>query len=334
MTTENQADLSTAQNNATKTESTSTPFDTQKIADIIGKSFLSGEESSEGSASEENAELEGQATSTDNVHSQQTEETNDSDSTEDSEETEETKSEREETERGLPKGVKKRIDKLTAKKREAESEVERLRSEVERLSQEAERPAQTPTKDNPFAHIKTIGDIQKEIEQAKQIRRWCEMNPDGAIVRNNQGDDVEYSAEEVRNIKIKSMDALEEHLPKRANYLQASEQFEQLANKDYVWWKDRSSRERQMAESFITAFPEILRAPDHKLMLGHLITGIKTYESTKRSSSPQKAPMQPRSSSAPTKVSSNDAKAQQAKQRFSNSGNRDDLSSIIANRFL
>ena len=334
MTTENQADPSTAQNNALTNEGTSTPFDTAKIADIIGKSFLGGEESSEGSASEENAELEGQATSTDEVHSHKSEKTNDNDSSEDSEETEETKSDREEIERGLPKGVKKRIDKLTAKKREAESEVERLKSEVERLSQEAVRPAQTPTKDNPFGHIKNIAEIQKEFEQAKQIRRWCEMNPDGAVVRNNLGDDVEYSAEDVRNIKIKSMDAIEEHLPKRANYLQAAEQFEQVANKDYVWWKDRSSKERQMAESFITAFPEILRAPDHKLVLGHLITGIKTYESTKRVTSPQKAPMQPKFGSAPTKFSSNDESAQKAKQRFSNSNSRDDLTSIIANRFL
>jgi archaellum component FlaC len=335
MNTDNQADLSTAQNNATTNEGTSTPFDQSKLAEIISDSFLGGKESSAESPAEENGDSEAQATSEDDVHSQETETTNDQFQSEDSEETEETKSEDDEIERGLPKGVKKRIDKLSAKRREAEAEVERLKSEVERLSQEANKPAQTPTADNPYANLSTIDEVSREAEQAKQIRRWCEMNPDGAVVTGKDGSETEYTAEEVRNIKIKALDALEEHLPKRMQYLQNFNQMEQVATKEYPWWKDKSARERQIAESFIKNFPEIQRFPDYKMVLGDYIRGVNARETKgKTSGAPVKAPSQPRPSAAPARVPAKDAQSQAAQKRFTVSGSRDDLSSIIAKRFL
>jgi hypothetical protein len=335
MNTENQADLGTAQNNPTTNEGTSTPFDISKLADIVSDSFLGGKESSAESPADENGDSEAQATSEEDVHSQEPETTTEQDPIEDSEETEETKSEEEEIERGLPKGVKKRIDKLSAKRREAEAEVERLREEVERLSQEATKPAQTPTPDNPYSNLSTLDEVNREADQAKQIRRWCELNPDGAVVTNKDGSETEYTAEEVRNIKIKALDALEEHLPARAKYLQNYMQMEQVAAKEYPWWKDKSAKERQIAESFIKHFPEIQKFPDYKMVVGDYIRGVQARESKAKSSgTPVKAPSQPRPSAAPARVPQKDATVQAAKKRFTVSQNRDDLSSIIANRFL
>ena len=336
MTTENQADLSTAQNNATKNESTPQAFDISKLADIVSESFLGGKENSESSVSHEQTEAEGQATSENSeVLSQDNDTATEQDESTDSEETEETKSEDNELDRGLPKGVKKRIDKLSAKRREAEAEVERLRSEVDRLSQEANKPAQTPTQDNPYAHLSTLEEVNREIDQAKQIRRWCEMNPDGAVVTGKDGNEVEYSAEEVRNIKIKSLDAMEDHLPKRMQYLQNFNQMETIAAKEYPWWKDKASRDRQIAETFLKAFPEIQKFPDYKMVIGDYISGVKARESKGKSSGViNKAPNQPKPSSAPNSISPKDVKSQQAQKRFTASNSRDDLASIIATRFL
>jgi hypothetical protein len=335
MNTENQSDLGTESNNPTTNEGTSTPFDINKLADIVSDSFLGGKESSADSSADENDESEAQATSEEDVHSQETETTTEQEPNADSEETEETKSEEEEIERGLPKGVKKRIDKLSAKRREAEAEVERLKEEVERLSQEANKPARIPTPDNPYANLSTLEEVNREAEQAKQIRRWCEMNPDGAVVTNKDGSETDYSAEEVRNIKIKALDALEDHLPARAKYLQNYMQMEQVAVKEYPWWKDKSAKERQIAESFIKHFPEIQKFPDYKVVVGDYIRGVQARESKAKSSgTPVKAPSQPRPSASPARVPQQDANSQMAKKRFTVSQSRDDLSSIIANRFL
>lgn len=337
MNTENQSDLGTESNNPTTNEGTTSAFDQTKLADIIGKSFLGGEEVAESSDSQKQTETEGQATSEEDgeVLSQETNTENDQEQSEDSEETEETKSEDDELERGLPKGVKKRIDKLSAKKREAEAEVEKLRAEVERLSQEAEKPAQTPKSDNPYTNLKTIDEVSREADQAKQIRRWCEMNPDGATVTDKDGNETDYSAEDIRRIKIKALDALEEHLPARAKYLEQFSQIEQVAHKEYPWWKDKSSSERQIAESFLKHFPEITRFPDYKMVLGDYIRGVKTRESTKRTMSSSKpAPAQPKRTATPPYVPPSEAKVRDAQKRFGATGSRDDLQSIIANRFL
>ena len=336
MNTDNQSDLGTESNNPTTNEGTPAPFNQNKLADIVNETFLGGEER-EDSSDSENSEAEGQATSeNDEVHSQYTEKQPEQENPEDSEETEETKSEDDDFERGLPKGVKKRIDKLSAKRREAEAEIEKLRGEVERLSQEATKPAQAPTKKDPYAHLSTIDEVGREADQAKKIRRWCEMNPDGAVVTKPDGEEVEYTADEVRKIKVKAMDALEEHLPVRARYLQEYQQIEQVAAKEYPLWKDRSSSERQIAESFLKHFPEIQRFPDYKMVLGDYIRGVKSRESSQKNGKTfnQKAPNQPRPSASPARVPQQEANTQGAKKRFMSSGNRDDLSSIIANRFL
>ena len=338
MNTENQADLSTAQNNATTNENPPQAFDISKLASIVSESFLGGKEQEEPSVSQENTDMEGQATSEEDstVHSQETEKNSYQEQSEDSEETVETKSEDDEIDRGLPKGVKKRIDKLSTKRREAEAEVERLKLEVDRLSQEATKPARNPTKDNPYANLSTLEEVNREADQAKQIRRWCELNPDGAVVTGKDGEEVEYTAEEVRNIKIKALDAMEEHLPARAKYLQNFNQFEQVTAKEYPWWKDKSARERQMAEVFLKNFPEIQKFPDYKMVIGDYIAGIKTRESKGKSfgNNIQRAPSQPRPSSAPQNLSPKDQNSQVAQNRYSKSNSRDDLSSIIANRFL
>lgn len=327
------ADLGTAQNNPTQPEVISQTFGTDQIADIFSKQFLSDTEQSgtpESPENQEPAEVEPTAEEQENTVLSQEEEAE----TESEPEDDQQKSEEEETERGLPKGVKKRIDKLTAKRREAEAEIEKLKQEVERLEQEANKPAQITRPDNPFSNLRSMDEINREVEQAKQIRRWCEMNPDGAVITRADGEEVEYTAEDVRKIKVKAMDAIEEHLPKQAQFLNAYHQYEAIATKDYSWWKDRTSSERQMAEKFIKAFPEILRAPDHKLVLGHLITGIKVYESNKKGVNPQRAPAQPKSTSAPVPLKKNQVVEQVAKQRYNTTNSRDDLSAIIASKFL
>ena len=335
MTQKESADLGTAKNPSMQNQETSALLTDQNLTNILSEKFLSGEEQeNSNSQTEETAETE-TAEQENTVLSNDKEEVAESEDSTDSEETEETKSEDEDTDRGLPKGVKKRIDKLSAKRREAEAEVDRLKSEVERLSQEANKPAQTPTKDNPYAHLSTLDEVNREIVQAKQIRRWCEMNPDGAVVKGKNGEETDYTAEEVRSIKVKSMDALEEHLPRQTQYLQNFNQIEQVASKEYPWWKDKAARERQMAETFLKAFPEIKKFPDYKMVIGDYIRGVKGRENANSKNTPiTKAPSQPRMSASPARVSNSDTDARRASQRYASSNRSDDLASIISQRFL
>jgi hypothetical protein len=72
------------------------------------------------------------------------------------------------------------------------------------------------------------------------------------------------------------------------------------------------------------------------MVLGDYIRGVKAREASQKNGKTfnQKAPTQPRPSAAPARIPQHEANTQGAKKRFMSSGNRDDLSSIIANRFL
>jgi len=338
MNTNESADLGTAQNNPTQTQKDTVPFEAKNFVDLVSKVLTDSSERSESPDSEEKDGDAVQATAEKESPVDETEPETEIGKEEesDSEETEETKSDDEETDRGLPKGVKKRIDKLSAKRREAEAEVERLKGEMERLTQEANKPARTPIANNPYSNLNSADEVNREIEQAKQIRRWCELNPDGAVVRDSKGNETEYSAEDVRSIKIKALDALEEHLPKRLNYLQNFNQFENIVGKEYPWWKDKTSTERRIADAFLQQFPEITKFPDYKMVLGDYIRGVKSREmaSKKQPASSKEVPPQPKRTTTPAYVPPKEAKAQASRNKFAATGDVTHLSDIIANRFL
>lgn len=304
-------------------------FDETDLTESIKASLLSDiveTAPSEAENSEETPE-ESEGVQDSEVLSQSEEETTATDEEEPQEEIPQEEPD-EDVDRGLPKGVKKRIDKLVAKRREAEDEIERLKSEVERLSQEAAKPAQIQQfGKNPYSNLESAEQVQKEIERAKQIRRWCEMNPEGGVVKDAQGNETEYSSEEVRNIKVKALDALEEHLPSQLNYINNANQVEKVVAKEYPWWKDRSSSERQIAEAFLKHFPEIKRFPDYKMVLGDYIRGVKTREASSKKGAPQRPTSQPRPSATP-------AAGRGANTKFTTSSGMEDLSSIIAQRFI
>jgi hypothetical protein len=303
-------------------------FTDADLTDAIKANLLDDtqqEATSEAEYTEETPEVESEGVEDNEVLSQYEEEIPEESETGQ----EEIQAQDEDSERGLPKGVKKRIDKLIAKKREAEDELGRLKTENERLMQEVGRPAQTQVNSkNPYSNISDAKSIQKEAEKAKQIRRWCEMNPDGGVVTDAQGNETEYTALEVRNIKIRALDALEEHLPAQMQYVQNEQQVESVVAKVYPWWKDKSSAERQIAEAFLQHFPEIKRFPDYKMVVGDYIRGIKSREATTRSN-PQRPPSQPRSGSAPVSGQSG-----RKPTRLNNSSDTDELANIIASRFI
>ena len=124
-------------------------------------------------------------------------------------------------EEGLPKGAQKRIDKLTALRKEAEAKATQLEAQIADLTLKLNtRPAteDAPVKataDNPYLNLQSQAEVDSAFAEARRVRRWCEENADGATVKDKVGKETEYSAEDVRRIKLNALDALEEHLPKQ-----------------------------------------------------------------------------------------------------------------------
>lgn len=307
----------------------SSQFNEQSLADILRRDFgnLDDSESVAEPADEYGSEVqlgdtseEGYSDSTnegEEVHSQETEATG-----EDGDYT---------------KGVQKRIDKLTALRKSAEEEAERLKKEVETLKSKVEsaQSAEIVVKSDeavPYANLNSIAEIEQEVAQARSVRRWCEENSDGVVVQNADGTETEYSADDVKRIKLNAIDALEEHLPKRLNYVQTKQKVDSVATKVYPWLKDKTSKERQIAETFIRSFPQITRFPDYQMVIGDYIAGMKARESsTNRGIT--KAPVQPTSNYAPSSRH-RDAGDVDATRRYIKSNSQNDLAAIIASKFI
>lgn len=231
----------------------------------------------------------------------------------------------------VSRGVQKRIDKLTAKRKEAETQLEALRREVEDLkaAQSTERKPQ-PLPDVPHSDLNTIAEIEAEIAQARSVRNWAEANADGFTQTNSDGTEQYFDPAQIRQIKVNAMRALEETLPQRFQYIQARDSIETIANKEYPWWKDKTSAERQIAEKFIGAFPQIKKFPDYKMVIGDYIRGVKAREAGLKSNKVvPKAPTFPRSSGSVPSMNKQEVQKGSAMAQFKKSGRVDDLSRVI-----
>lgn len=237
----------------------------------------------------------------------------------------------------LPKGVQKRIDKLTAKRKQAEEEVASLRKEMEALKQLVTESQQSSAKeetsvtnaDNPFAALKSKAEVDKEIEQARWLRYKCMENPQGFILG-----ETEYGAEDVSRMLVNATKAIEEYLPRQMARIDTESKIKPIAEAAYPWWKVPQSQEYQMAQQILRTAPELKKFPDWQIWIGDAIAGMKMRESaTKPAQAQKKAPVQPvRPTAAPAKVSRNEASAKQAVSRFAKSTSADDLAQVLLSK--
>ncbi len=301
------------------------PLTTESLAEML-RGDLAGDTQDTSTAEDDNNEAE--------AHEEASTPEESDDVAEDGEEVpSQTEEQNEDQAEDLPRGVKKRIDKLTAKRKQAEAEIERLKAELEDLKNKpAEQPVPVVRTDNPYAHLDTPDKIRNEMEKARKVRFWAEENSDGCVVTNPDGTESEYSASQVKEIKLNALKALEEHLPKQAAFITEKVKMDTYAESEYSWWKKKEARERQIADKFIQAFPEITKFPDYKVVVGDYIAGYTSREAklkSKTSGTVNRAPVVPKSTSAPANLSQRDTSAKESKQRFMQTTRSEDLADYL-----
>ena len=244
------------------------------------------------------------------------------------------------------KGLLKRIDKLTAKRRVAEGRVDDLESEVKSLREQLESKEELPElanipSSNPYSNLTSQRAVEKELEKADEILEWCEDNPDGAIVEKSGDDDIEYSADDVRNIKRNARKSIKKHLPERLDYLREESQVNDQVDKVFTYWKDRSSVGYQEAQDILKNRPEIRTHPTWKADVSIFQLGLQAYREmvnnpkSNLSKPKAKAPAQPSTpTSAPAKAKPAAARSASARKSFDSSRDEDSLANVILNDYL
>lgn len=240
----------------------------------------------------------------------------------------------------LTKGVQKRINKLVAAKKAAQSELETQKAELSRLQQELDSAkASVPVKrDDPNEFIEkldTIEQVKSEYDKAVEVLLWCEDNLDGGVITLPDGTEHELSDKDVRAMKRTALKRKEVELPARLGYLQQQAQADAQITADFPWWGKPETEEYQVAQQIVRDFPELKRRrADWKHLAGLVVLGAKAYADQKAKAKTQnqpirRAPVQPGGAkAAPTRTSSDDQS--KAKQQFAKAGgSRDGLTDLV-----
>jgi len=241
------------------------------------------------------------------------------------------------------KGLLKRIDKLTARRKEAEGRVDGLEDEIKDLRAELDNKddlSDLPkvASDNPYSHLKSVSAVSKEIEQAEEIMEWAEDNADGTEVTNSQGEEVSYSREDVMQIKRNARKALRTHLPEQENYLKEETDVNQRVEQIFPYWKDRSSVGYQEAMEIVKNRPGLKNYPTWKADVTMFQLGLQAYKEMTTDKQPKakaKAPSQPSApSQAPVVDKPTQARSNSARKAFNVDRNADALAKVLETDYL
>jgi hypothetical protein len=238
-------------------------------------------------------------------------------------------------ESSLSRGVQKRINKLVAAKKAAQAELEAQKARLAQMEQELSIARQTTPQNQPDVSdeveaLSSLEQVNEDYNKAVKVIMWCEQNRNGGTLNG-----VDFSDEEVLNIKMAAIRRKEIELPARFNYLQKQGQHEQSIAQDFPWWNRPETEEYQAAQQVLREFPEIKkRRADYKHVAGLLVLGLRAYvdmKSKKPSQTPvKKAPPQPSVQAPPSNSSGQNL--QKAKQQFAKTGgSRDGLSDLVKN---
>jgi hypothetical protein len=240
----------------------------------------------------------------------------------------------------LTKGVQKRINKLVAAKKAAQSELEAHKARLNELHNELQAAkSAVPVKhqdQTDFADsINTFEQVKGEYDKAVEVLMWCEDNMDGGVITLPDGTEHELSDRDVRAMKRTAMKRKEIELPARLNYLQQQAHSDAQVVADFPWWGRQETEEFQVAQQIIRDFPELKkRRADWKHLAGLMVLGAKSYAESKAKGKTQgqqirRAPTQPGSGKAPPMSAPNGDRAK-AKQQFAKTGGtRDGLTDLV-----
>ena len=236
-----------------------------------------------------------------------------------------------------PKGVQKRLNKLTALRREAEERSKKLEEELDTLKRQQATPVK-PATNNPHAELDSEDKIKAEYDRQRQIRLFCERYPDGYYDDNNYEKNV--SKEEIAKAKVSALRAMEEFLPQQAEFIQKSKEFKTMARKEFPWLDDPTDSRSSVVKKFVDAVPEIKKFPDYEMYAAQLAMGMVSYNTQKKNAKNfvnnpvvQVQPTQTSSAPRPA-MRADEAKAKDSMERFRRSGSVDDLADVFRSKFI
>jgi hypothetical protein len=263
--------------------------------------------------------------------SQDTDKETDDDSDAESEEDKDD-AEPEEEKNPVPEKLLKRIDRITAKRREAEERAETLESEVSELRAklDATVPIQvTPTASDPLADVETPEQLEDRVATAKKIRAWAIKNLEGGTVQNAAGEDVYYEPSQVREYLATADELLTEHAPKRKEWISQRSMVLTEAKAVYPALFKAGTQEHESLLATIKAHPYLKNLPQLEMIVGDAMEGMK-LRFARAEAAQKKAAASKTESKSPVKASNPPSPAKGARVPAQDIANREGAKNLFS----
>jgi len=280
---ENMADTEISEAPAT----TEAETNTQSITTLeeLTASFVDKVEESE--AKEESEVEAGPETTTADAETDQKDVLLQSTETEESEETEEIADEEESTEESgdnepQSKAVGKllkQVNRLTARSKSSEELVDTLKSEIASLKSSPQK--QSESSQPALEEVQDFQSLETLRKEAVAAKKWALQNIGRDYVESGG---KEYSDDDIRNILTQAEDYLSEKIPERANYLQASAQWQQDTINTHPWISDKvdtdiAEERRSVLGQIKSQYADILKSlPNGDFVAATLVRGVEAIK--------------------------------------------------------
>jgi len=166
----------------------------------------------------------------------------------------------------------KQISRLTARSKTAEEQVAQLQAQVNSMQLE------TKVKENPgIEEITTIEELEKLREEALNAKKWARANEDEDYVTDG---DKEFSRKEIKQIRDKAEEHLEELIPERMKFIQMKTNSEQLALKDFPFISDQDSESFKLLQTMIAdkQFKPLDKLPNGLYLRALMVEGVNSLK--------------------------------------------------------
>ena len=177
----------------------------------------------------------------------------------------ESEDEEEETDEAQPKGLSKalkQINRLTARAKGAEEEVQALKEQVQSLKSNPTQEQQAEGQPN-LDKINTLEDLESLRREALSAKKFALENIGKEYVEING---KEYEGDDLRKILAESDEYLSEKIPQRARYLQEKKAWQQDTAKLFPYIAEGDGEDYEQ-------YLQIRQAPSYKDMLDSLPNG-------------------------------------------------------------
>jgi len=246
------------------------PVAESQVEDVTtDESGVEAEEASE----EENVLLQS------NDEEDEEDETDETDVLEESEESEE--SEEPKTPKSVQKLVKQ-IGKLTSRAKTAEENFASISNELKSLREsKSEEKAHSPG----VNEVETFEELETLRKEAINAKKWARKYEGESFVEENG---VEYTAEQIKEIRNNSEDCLDELIPARQKFLQERDSSNAQATQSFPFLQDQASEGFKLLSSINEnpRFKTLKDLPNELYLKGLLVEGVLSVNS--RNTAPKK----------------------------------------------